>query len=98
MIFKGQIIDASKFRKHLLSLSQGDLCGDCLAVVLCELDDFPKLGIMSELEGTLIGNCFNCSHVEHGSKIGKNGWLNCPKWGRANVDPYGFCHMWEQKE
>ena len=25
------------------------------------------------------GNCYNCLHAEDGSKIGKAGWLNCPK-------------------
>ena len=44
-----------------------------------------------------VGNCFNCLHAEDGSKIGKDGWLNCPKWGAANINPYGFCHMWEPK-
>ena len=50
-----------------------------------------------EWEDRMIGNCFNCLHAEDGSKIGKAGWLNCPKWGVANINPYGFCHMWEQK-
>ena len=50
-----------------------------------------------EWEDRMIGNCFNCLHAEDGSKIGKDGWLNCPKWGAANINPYGFCHMWEQK-
>ena len=53
---------------------------------------------VSEWKDRIIGNCFNCLHVEDGSKIGKNGWLNCPKWGEANINPYGFCHMWEPKE
>lgn len=61
-------------------------------------EEAKKTGIIGEWEGVLIGNCFNCLHAEDGSKIGKDGWLNCPKWGAANIDPYGFCHMWEQKE
>ena len=61
------------------------------------LEEAKKTGIISEWKGVLIGNCFNCLHAEDGSKIGKDGWLNCPKWGAANIDPYGFCHMWEQK-
>lgn len=58
---------------------------------------FCNSGIIGKWEGTLIGNCFNCLHAEDGSKIGKNGWLNCPKWGAAGINPNGFCHMWKQK-
>lgn len=58
---------------------------------------FCNSGIIGEWEGTLIGNCFNCLHAEDGSKIGKNGWLNCPMWGAAGINPNGFCHMWKQK-
>ena len=43
MLYEGYLIDASEFRKQLLSLSQGDLCGDCLAIVLSKLDDAPKI-------------------------------------------------------
>ena len=50
-----------------------------------------------EWKDRMIGNCFNCLHIEDGSKIGKDGWLNCLKWGAANINPYGFCHMWEPK-
>ena len=54
-------------------------------------------GVIGKWEGTPIGNCFNCLHAEDGSKIGKDGWLNCLKWGAARIDPFGFCHMWKQK-
>ena len=61
-------------------------------------EETKKTGIIGKWKSILIGNCFNCLHAEDGSKIGKDGWLNCPKWGAANINPYGFCHMWEQKE
>lgn len=69
----------------------------------CPLKSAPELAEIyynnNELdwEGMLIGNCFNCLYIEDGSKIGKDGWLNCLKWGAANINPYGFCHMWEPK-
>lgn len=70
----------------------------------CPLRPAPELieihysGDEQDWKGMLIGNCFNCLHTEDGSKIGKDGWLNCLKWGVANINPYGFCHMWKQKE
>ena len=43
-------MDAGKFEKQLLSLSQNELCGDCLAIVLRELDDAPKIGVVGRWE------------------------------------------------
>ena len=54
MVFEGQMMDASKFRKQLLSLSQNELCADCLISVLNELDDAPKIGILGEWKGEQI--------------------------------------------
>jgi hypothetical protein len=54
MVFEGQMMDAGKFRKQLLSLSQNELCADCLISVLNELDDAPKIGILGEWKGEQI--------------------------------------------
>jgi hypothetical protein len=100
MVFDGQMMDAGKFRKQLLSLSQGDLCGDCLAVVLNELDDAPKIGVVAKWDGTPIGCCQNCGNAKESFHL-KDEFkdeLNCPMWGVVRLNPYGFCHMWKPKE
>lgn len=96
MVFEGQLMDVGKFRKQLLSLPQGDLCGDCLAVVLSELYDFPKLGVVAKWDGTPIGCCQNCGNAKESFR--HDDWLNCPMWGAAGINPNGFCHMWKPKE
>ena len=95
MVFDGQLMDAGKFRKQLLSLSQGDLCGDCLAIVLSELNNFPKIGVVAKWDCTPIGCCANCDHAKESYR--KEGKLNCPMWGAVGLNPYGFCHMWSGK-
>lgn len=96
MVFDGQLIDAGKFQKQLLALSQGDLCADCLITVLNELDNAPKIGILSQWDGTPFGCCSSCAHATE--SIRYEGQLNCPMWGAAGINQYGFCHMWKQKE
>ena len=96
MVFDGQLMDAGKFKKQLLSLSQGDLCADCLIAVLNELDDAPKFGLLGEYHSTLIGCCENCAKATESIRF--EGQLNCPMWGAAGISPYGFCHMWAPKE
>lgn len=96
MVFEGQLMDAGKFRKQLLSLSQGDLCGDCLAVVLSELDSFEKIGVIAKWDGAPIGCCQNCGNAEE--SLRHDGLSACPMWGAVGLNPYGFCHMWKEKE
>lgn len=96
MIFEGQMMDAGKFRKQLLSLSQGDLCGDCLAVVLHELEEAPKIDVVAKWDGTPIGCCQNCGNKEE--SLHHPGWTRCPMWGAVGLNPYGFCHMWKPIE
>lgn len=95
MVFEGQLMDAGKFKKHLLSLSQNEMCADCLIVALRELDDFPKVGILGDWNGETIGCCKNCGHATESLRF--EGQLNCPMWGAAGLNPHGFCHMWKEK-
>ena len=55
-------------------------------------------GVLGEWEGTPIGNCLNCSHAEEDFRESRKGWLNCPMWGAAGINPRGFCHMWKPKD
>lgn len=56
---------------------------------------FIALGVVGEYEGIPIGDCANCANAK---KDSRDGWLNCPMWGAAGINPNGFCHMWKQKE
>ena len=86
MIFDGQLIDAGKFKKQLLSLSQGDLCADCLIEVLNQLE-----------YAIQIYRCENCGCAKE-SIINFDDHLNCPMWKAAGINPNGYCHMWTPKE
>lgn len=85
MIFEGHAMDAGKFKKRLLSLSQNELCADCLIAVLNELDMFAETVC-----------CKNCAHAEKSIRFKDE--LNCPMWSAAVLNQYGYCHMWQQKE
>lgn len=56
------------------------------------------IGVRGEWGATPIGNCSNCSHAEEDWRESRKGWLNCPMWGAAGINPNGFCHMWKSKE
>lgn len=53
---------------------------------------------LGEWEGKTIGICLNCANAKEDFRESREGWLNCPMWGAAGINPNGFCHMWKQKE
>lgn len=40
--------------------------------------------------------CKDCANATE--SLHYKGQLNCPMWGAAGLNPYGYCHMWKQKE
>ena len=53
-------------------------------------------GVLGTWVGTPIGNCQNCANAKEARH--HKGELSCPMWGAVGLNPFGFCHMWKQKE
>ena len=84
IILRKHIITAENGMKYITHSIDPSVCPSCNK----EIE-----GI--EVKGPQIGRCSTCAHAEIRLY---DGLLLCPKWKAADIDPHGYCHMWQQKE
>lgn len=91
--------DCNEFDSCLMDLLAADAIEDMSKRIARQEKELQVTnGIWGKFEGKVIGVCSNCANAKEDFKESRKGWLNCPMWGAAGINPFGFCHMWKQKE